>query len=306
MLVRPCVLSNAKYANVGVSCSRRRRDRMRWTAVRKSLLASSHLKEFLQGSPDQERSKPSLRGEAESFMPVDIDWDIFNFTLQAEDIIEVAPIPRRRLMDTCVAESLPVPPSVDPAACHVLHTAAGDTRGHLVSMKPYPVAAVSVLASSAQKFGMEAEICDRRVLPHTCKAEQLPSLVTPLVEKVNVHIPEVYGFTSVSSTSASAVSARQIRTFCMGEGHITQCSFCCVPDGRYGRHRRCDRECAEVDCVWGPTKCCKHCKSNSLTAMSEDTVERQVAQAKPPAWALKLIERMNSLGRMIDARSADV
>ena len=48
---------------------------------------------------------------------------------------------------------------------------------------------------------------------------------------------------------------------CRGPGH-QPCDKCYVPDGRFGRNRRCTRACATFDDgSWGPTICSKFCKT---------------------------------------------
>ena len=53
--------------------------------------------------------------------------------------------------------------------------------------------------------------------------------------------------------------SRPEHAVCRGLGHTT-CNVCYVPDGRYGRNRRCVRDCAVIaDGSWGPTKCNERC-----------------------------------------------
>ena len=103
------------FGTDGVSRSRERRERMRRTVVRKSVLASGALKELLQCSPQPEKAETSLNTEAESFMPMDIEGDSFDFKLVPEDLLDVAPVFKSRQVEvTSAAELLPEPPAADP------------------------------------------------------------------------------------------------------------------------------------------------------------------------------------------------
>ena len=59
--------------------------------------------------------------------------------------------------------------------------------------------------------------------------------------------------------SSYVMKKTSLPVLCSGTGHVRRCEFCYYVDGRFGRHRRCQRECAVVDGLWGPTVCCADC-----------------------------------------------
>ena len=203
MFVRPCVLSNEMSGSAGVSRSRGRRERMRRTAVRKSVLASRVLKEFLQNSPQPKESETSLNADAKPYMPMDIDWYSLNFELTPEDLLEVAPASRRRqLKVTCVAELLPEPPAVDPGACRVFNTASGDNLGRRLIREPCCAGTV---------------IPRRRDIREVCSAGSLPA-VTPSFGLRNVTVTKVEDLSASTPRGESIDSAVAI---CSGfDGNI--------------------------------------------------------------------------------------
>ena len=92
---------------------------------------------------------------------------------------------------------------------------------------------------------------ERRATVETQTAEVLPLVGTPIVGDCLV----------VVDKAAARGAGESSPEPCRGPGHAA-CDKCYVPDGRYGRNKRCTRKCAVIkDGSWGPTKCCDRCEA---------------------------------------------
>ena len=97
-------------------------------------------------------------------------------------------------------------------------------------------------------------IARRRCLPAELRAESLPTISTPAVEKV-----VVTEHARAECVTCALESVQSSRVPCRGQGH-TQCDRCYFPDSIYNRNRRCIRQGAvSADGTWGPTRCSERC-----------------------------------------------
>ena len=80
---------------------------------------------------------------------------------------------------------------------------------------------------------------------------------------------------TADSDRTAAVSSKSDnvrKVLCRGDAHDNVCGRCFFTDDRFGRHWNCERECAVINGVWGPTVCSNKCRrdDNLATALETD------------------------------------
>ena len=128
-----------------------------------------------------------------------------------------------------------------------LHTSAPSRRilrdtvvlGEIGVCPPTPEANACKL-EICSSLDLAATVVGRKIIREAGIPDSLPE----------VPVPPVYQCSIIRSPTERR---------CRGLGHAP-CDKCYVPDGRYGRHRKCERRCAVIDDgTWGPTVCCSKC-----------------------------------------------
>ena len=110
----------------------------------------------------------------------------------------------------------------------------------------------------------DTQIPGRRVIKEIVAADVLLETHVPMISEcavVRTNADEkAAGHVGAAVGVDGDVVAPYSRRLCRGLGH-TVCDKCYVPDGRYGRNKRCVRACAvTADGTWGPTKCNERCR----------------------------------------------
>jgi len=239
-----CAEAKKPNEQMTISKAQKRRQRLRRVAVRKSKKATEELLSYCAFI----RNAGALNAHALPFYPeqskYQLDWNSLDSQLDEADVeVSEAPVclhqgwetcPRRILKDTCTAETLP----------QISSLGVNSVESGL-----YGVA--SPTSSEEEELAKDGLTFDRAKKKKNESPAMSREEVEDELERTNV----------ASGGGWPKASDRDAATFrvCGGPGHIEVCGKCFFKDDRFGRSPRCTRECAVIDGVWRPTRCCPEC-----------------------------------------------
>ena len=225
------------------------------------------MKQYLQISDVAEER---LNPDAAEFIPsmqIDVDWSSFKTSLTQYAIKErplasklmcdmkehSQPFARREMRETCAAEGLAEVPSVDAIPQDMSIPEVSDSSLEIeckiiLEQDSAPIL-VDIADLSRTEYKIAGMLCMGR--GRGCFAQSANQYA------------EGKGRGSIVSNGVGErgddASGSTSPVLCRGPGHVHRCEHCYFVDGRFGRNRRCLRECAVVGGIWGPTICCSSC-----------------------------------------------
>ena len=260
----------------GCSRSQRRRQRLRRTAVRHSIRTSLEVRSNISGSTRCDEDfmitqpcETKLRADADEF------WLTIGFEsheLQTQLVLDYLQLDDQPVDDVRKSES-------DVVFCRHPELGCGNHIGRRKMLGEVQLLGTLAELPLTSEIGYISKTVTRRCLRESEKVDSLPEL--PSADFSNTVV--------LTNVVPAAVSAS-----CRGPGHAP-CRHCYVPDGRFGRHRFCQRKCSEVDGKWGPTLCCESYVGTDIMRKPRASTKHNTDEKETKKMMKDLLLSMQSL-----------